>query len=96
MFPIISRTDDDALEAILAARAANEADDSFSEAMLRQLAIRRAIRAGDHQTAAYIDRQAAKRLAQPSDRELDELAFAEACEHVFRGRPSAIVGPIPR
>lgn len=30
-----------------------------------------------------------------SDAELDALAFAEACEHVFRGRPSAIVGPIP-
>ena len=31
-----------------------------------------------------------------TDEELDQLAFAEAMEHVFRGRPSAIVGPIPR
>lgn len=93
--PIISSTDD---EARLTALAADDADAEALSTILDFLSLPTPADAEDAlQAILGRYRSVNPRLdAEPTDAELDALAWAEAMEHVFRGRPSAIVGPIPR
>lgn len=89
----VSSTEDDAR---LAALAADQACGDFAAEILQCLRAE-SLEAGlEALSAPYRSVNPPLVPLDLPDSEIDELAFAEACDHVFRNAPSPIIGPIPR